>query len=136
MRRFRRHDRSATLPPLTYDEAALHVRAYVAMATVDGDVRTGELECLVDLVDALGAVGTRGRLRSLLRMLLDAPPFADDVLDALAIMPLRSRRASSLVRALQCVAEADGRVTPAELAFEADVVRALAGTVPVIARVV
>lgn len=133
MRRFRRHDRSDTLPPLTYEEAALHVRALVTMATIDGDVRTGELECLVELVDALGTTGTRGRLLGLLRMLLDGPPFAEDVLDDLALLRMRTRRAPALVRALQRVAEADGRSSRAELDFELEVVRAM-GPAPRLAQ--
>lgn len=102
------------------------MRAFVAMAMVDGEVRTGEFERLVDLVEALGAAGSRGRLLVLLRLLLDGPPFAEDVLEAVAAAPVLSGNGAALMRGLRRVAESDGPVNADERAFETAIAGAVA----------
>ncbi len=107
--------RTTADPDHRYNAAALRLQLLVAMAAADGKVQLGEMDLLVDAIPGPPVDDDlRVRLRSLLKMLLEAPPTLEEVVTKIAAHCPKRAVAEQLVRELVRVAGNDGSIDERE----------------------
>jgi uncharacterized membrane protein YebE (DUF533 family) len=101
-----------------YQVAALRLQLLVAMAASDGKVQTVEVDRVAQTIDhaQLDEEHTK-RLEQLLRMLLDAPPSLEQLVERITERNPKRHVAETLVRELVHVAKADDYLDDSEEAL-------------------
>jgi uncharacterized membrane protein YebE (DUF533 family) len=101
-----------------YQVAALRLQLLVAMAASDGKVQTIEVDRVAQTIDdaALDEENTH-RLEQLLRMLLNAPPSLEQLVERITEQAPKRQVAETLVRELVHVAKADDHLDDSEEAL-------------------
>ena len=102
-------------PEHAYNAAALRLQLLVAMAAIDERVQMSEVDVLADAVPGPPmSEEDQARLRGLLRLLLDAPPRIEDVVQRIARLAPKRAVAEQLAKELVHVAGADGTIDDRE----------------------
>jgi hypothetical protein len=102
-------------PDHAYNAAALRLQLLVAMAAVDERVQMSEIDVLVESIPA-GPLSEldQQRLRGLLRMLMEAPPRLEDIIEHIVVHSPRRAVSEQLAKELVYLASVDGHVDDRE----------------------
>ena len=125
-RRRARQGRGDSGRSYTFELAALHLELLVAMAAVDEEVRSIEVEEILSFIDRTSlAHDDLERLSELARASIAAPPQLPALVEQLEAFARRPSLARLLVADLATVAAADARADPREVTLIAFVCEAL-----------
>ncbi|MCW2921141.1 MAG: Tellurite resistance protein TerB [Thermoleophilia bacterium] len=125
-RRRARQGGSAAKRAYTFELAALHLELLVAMAAVDEQVHSIEVEEVLDFLDrARLGEEDEARLEQLARAAIAAPPHLDKLIARIGAFVAKPGLATLLVADLARVAAADARADPREVALMEQVCAAL-----------